>query len=476
MAAVAEIYSNQPRTSKWVVPRVFYPVLNEKHDYYFLWGGRNSGKTYFASRWLVMLAAKYPGLRIACVRQEKTKTNETSRQQVMEAIREFGWSSDFIYSDTGKVKHRLTGSEFLFLGLNKQSGLRSLGSITHCWVDEAQLVESVNFEDFINTIVREQRFVLLLTGNPTRRSDPFYDWSFKRKNRKGSLWIHTTYKDNPFFSDKAREEMEFQKQWSPDIYRNQWLGELLTGGTEDHFLSEQWLYACIRQYEKNKERLGEYTFKRQFGMDPSDGGRDAAILVANSGPFLEHVEELFVERGKLETTVNHVHQTILRFNGRIFSYDEGGIGGRITQWYQDRSMIDIGYELNPIHFGGGVKAEDVRYGITKNKDKFRFLNAQMGWNIRDRAQASFINEEGGNIPIDNCLLIDPSVMSGQDGAPDESTFMDQMTQPIWMIRSGVKIDMDKAPRGLPSPDVWDGICTSYSPDIEGGLVLRNSRY
>ena len=113
-------------------------------------------------------------------------------------------------------------------------------------------------------------------------------------------------------------------------------------------------------------------------------------------------------------------------------------------------------------FGGAVEGPDVWYTRGyNNKQFFHRRNAQMGWAMRLRAQATERLLNGGEVEPGSCLFIDPEIRHVED-------FMAELSQPEWEDDTG-PMKVDKTPEDAPSPNRYDAAILAFAGDSRYGL-------
>ena len=370
-------------------------------------------------------------------------------------------------TQTSYLTNLVTGSVVSFHGLRGQDGLRSLTNLDGAWLEECQFLEDPDFGQLLDTLIRRQRVKLFLTGNARYESDPAYKWSIDMRGESDAAWIETTYMDNAFLSTQARRRAEQVKRTDPDIYDWEWLGRVRRSSAESTVVSAQWIEAAVKLWEKRRSSwLGHVT---SVGLDPADGGGDDCVVAAQSGAFLRRVEILSQPKGLLTAALERVDGLCGDLGAKVLYFDSGSTPGNdVSAHYAGRA---VAWRVRPVAFGSRPMAPRVGYGGSTNGAMFRSRNVQMAWNVRDRLRNAWRLQEGQDVGLRECLAIAPDCLSGQDGAPTERQFVDQMTQPEWRRMEGGWIKMEKAPRGLASPDVFDGVCLSGHAQIERGLRM-----
>ena len=117
------------------------------------------------------------------------------------------------------------GSQIIMVGLDTEEKLLSLTNISTVWVEEAYEVEKSKVEQLNlrmrGTAANQQ---LILSWNPISKHSWLYEFTVKNPP-ENSVFIHSTYKDNPFLNPEyvqALDEMEIR---NPEKYRVYGRGE-----------------------------------------------------------------------------------------------------------------------------------------------------------------------------------------------------------------------------------------------------------
>jgi phage terminase large subunit len=121
------------------------------------------------------------------------------------------------------IRHRTTGTEFVFTGLQNPDALKSLEGATVAWIEEAQSVSDESWRKLIPT-VRRPNSEIWLTWNPELESDPTWK-RFVLKPPPGMVEIIMNFSDNPWASEVLRDEREQMEAEDPEEYAHVWLGQ-----------------------------------------------------------------------------------------------------------------------------------------------------------------------------------------------------------------------------------------------------------
>jgi phage terminase large subunit len=206
------------------LPEKMWPLVTPKR-YNVLYGGRGSGKSEGVAR-LLIIRALQSQRRILCCREFQSSIRESVHALLKSVIHSHGLQEYFQVNFNG-IKCTRTGSEFVFGGLAEHTidSIKSLYGFTDVWVEEAQRLSKRSMELLLPTI-RAEGSVFFFTFNPELESDPVYRrFVSQRDSLDDALIIEMNYKDNPWFPDVLRVEMEASKRRSMEDYLHVWCGQ-----------------------------------------------------------------------------------------------------------------------------------------------------------------------------------------------------------------------------------------------------------
>lgn len=198
-------------------------ILWQSSRYKVLYGGRGGAKSWGAARALLIKAIERP-LRILCARETQKSIAESVHRLLSDQVAELGLQS--FYQILQSTIIGSNGSEFIFAGLKHNvSNIKSLEACDIVWVEEAQVVSKTSWEVLIPTI-RKDKSEIWVTFNPDLQTDDTYQ-RFVLHPPPGALVKQVTWRDNPWFPDVLRTEMEHLKGTDPDAYLHVWEGKCL---------------------------------------------------------------------------------------------------------------------------------------------------------------------------------------------------------------------------------------------------------
>lgn len=145
-------------------------------------------------------------------------------------------------------------------GLDEETKLLSLTNISTIWVEEAYEVEQPKI-DQLNLRMRGQALnqQIFLSWNPISKNSWLYKFTVENPPNN-SIFIHSTYKDNPFLNAEYVQALEEMAVRNPAKYRVYGLGEW--GVDAEGLVIKNW-----RQEEFDPMQLASGGLEHRVGMD-----------------------------------------------------------------------------------------------------------------------------------------------------------------------------------------------------------------
>ena len=298
-----------------------YLVFGGDSRYYFVTGGRGSGKSYAVA--LILLALTYEtGHKILFARWTMLSAYRSIIPEFLQKIELLNAHADFEVTKT-EIINKTTGSSILFSGIKTSSGLqtanlKSLEGITTFVLDEGEELHDEETFDKIDLSVRtvgaDNRVIVLM--NPATKEHIFYNKFFTDRGveagfngTKGdTTYIHTTYLDNiENLADSYIRQLERMKIRRPEKYNHQILGGWLNKAQGVIF--DQW-------------KLGEYQ-KLQIEIYGQDFGYsvDPTTLIKvsiDTTRKVMYVKELLHKAGLVTSEIARANN-VLAGNGLIIA-------------------------------------------------------------------------------------------------------------------------------------------------------------
>lgn len=206
------------------IPRAFQSLFR-KCRYKVRYGGRGSAKSWNFARALLILGTMMP-LRILCTREVQQSLKDSVHQLLRDQIQLLGLGEFYLVTQTS-IRGK-NGTEFLFAGLSTETAesIKSFEGVDIAWVEEANAVSEYSWKILIPTI-RKAGSEIWVSFNPGLEHDPAYQ-RFVLFPPPGADVRYVTYRDNPYFSDEMRNELEHLKATDYQEYEHVWEGKLKT--------------------------------------------------------------------------------------------------------------------------------------------------------------------------------------------------------------------------------------------------------
>jgi|SRR5215467_3639639 len=195
--------------------------LFEPKRYKILWGGRGAGRSWGVSRALLINGTGRP-LRVLCARELQNSISESVHKVLSDQISALGLD-EFYEVQAHRILGK-NGTSFSFEGIkNNVNKIKSYEGIDVCWVEEANKVSRNSWGVLIPTI-RKEDSEIWLTFNPELETDYTYKRFVLEADPASMHVVKMTWRDNPFFPEVLRDEMERDKKLDYDHYLNIWEG------------------------------------------------------------------------------------------------------------------------------------------------------------------------------------------------------------------------------------------------------------
>ena len=131
------------------------------------------------------------------------------------------------------IKNKITGSEFIFKGLDDKEKLKSLPNVSIAWMEECSEFSYDDYKEIRGRLRSHEHSIhRILTTNPISKSSWIYDHFFKNeKIDHNKIYMHhSTCDDNPFLPQSYIDNLDELQHVDPILYRIARLGEFGTDG------------------------------------------------------------------------------------------------------------------------------------------------------------------------------------------------------------------------------------------------------
>ena len=208
-------------TIKYQVPDKLKPLYNENYKYNVIKGGRGKGASWGIADYAILEAANSKHFWL-CGREIQNSIKESVHRLLCDTISKFKFDS--IFKITDNYIRSTAGTEFIFKGLTRNiDAVKSTEGIDRVWLAEANNISNYSLDKLIPTIRREgQKW--FIDFNPELEDDPV-NKRFVLSERDDCKVIEMSWRDNKFFPDVLRKEMEYDKRVDYDKYLWIWEGQ-----------------------------------------------------------------------------------------------------------------------------------------------------------------------------------------------------------------------------------------------------------
>lgn len=410
-----------------------------------LYGGRSSSKSWDAAANAIRIA-RTCRVRFLATRMFQNKIQESVYSLLKIQIDRFGLRDEFeILNNT--IRHKITGSEFLFYGLARNiDEIKSLESIDICWLEEAHAVTEAMW-DILEPTIRKEGSEFWVIFNPQYATDFVYQ-NFVVKPSVDTLSRKINYIDNPFLSSTMLNTIEKAKEKDPEKFKHIYLGEPKTD--EDMvFIKYSWVEAAIGfDLPDDGQKI--------IGYDVADEGEDDnATVIAKGSRVIDCVTWSY---GDVIESTKRVYQMAIEQSANV-TYDSIGVGAGVKGKMKE---LNPSFEVVGFNAGGKVVNPDKEYEPDKlNKDHFANVKAQAWQMLADRFYNTYrASVYGDQFPVDEMISIDPLL-------PNLEQLKFELCAPRkdydGNMRLKVESKKDMKKRGIKSPNIADALIMCFAP-------------
>jgi phage terminase large subunit len=153
----------------------------------------------------------------------------------------------------------------IFQGMQNHTSdsIKSLEGYDCAWVEEAQSLSQRSL-DLLRPTIRKPDSELWFTWNPRNSTDPI-DALLRGPNLPPSAIVkEVNFRDNPWFPDVLKAEMEYDRDRDPDKYKHVWLGSYLSNSEARVF--RNW---TVEEFEAPEDATHRFGADWGFATDPT---------------------------------------------------------------------------------------------------------------------------------------------------------------------------------------------------------------
>ncbi len=206
------------------VPK-FYPLLLDySHRWEIYMGSAGSAKSYFITQKLIIRACREK-IKILVCRRTATTIRNTCFSLFKDILTKWKLTEYVKIRETDFNIKFPNGSEIIFIGLDEETKLLSLNGIGCIFIEEVfevpkPIVEQLNLR-LRGTTENKQ---IIMAFNPISKNHWLYNFC-EVEPPSNFIYIHSTYKDNPFLDKENYAALEEMATRNPAKYKVYGLGE-----------------------------------------------------------------------------------------------------------------------------------------------------------------------------------------------------------------------------------------------------------
>ncbi len=242
-----------------VILPVYRHLLNDAEDFSieFLYGGRDSAKSYTTAQILIIECLTLSYFRCALIRDVFGTIKDSQWQLIQDIVNDWGLSAYFTFTKAPlEIVCKINGNKFISRGCDEPLKLKSITACNRAWIEEG--VRELDAFTVILTTLRstQSKVKIYYTFNPECEGNYENFWLYKEwfepnktelsfsNHRTYKVIIrgvlktviikyratHSTYHDNPYISDERIAFHENNKGYYYTVYTLGRWGYKITGG------------------------------------------------------------------------------------------------------------------------------------------------------------------------------------------------------------------------------------------------------
>lgn len=209
----------------------FQDLFSDHRRYRIYYGGRGGAKSWAFSQALLIKGASKK-LRILCAREFQGSIRDSVHKLLSDTISRIGL--DDFYEIQQQAIRGNNGTELTFIGMQNASQIKSMEKIDIVWLEEAENITERSWDILVPTI-RAPGSEIWCSFNPQTELDATYqrfivphmeELERDSKHDDGYIQVRKVgWRDNPWFPDELKQEMENCKANDVNKWRHIWEGE-----------------------------------------------------------------------------------------------------------------------------------------------------------------------------------------------------------------------------------------------------------
>ena len=241
------------------IPKFYSYLLDYSRRWEFWCGSAGSGKSYTIAQKIIIRCCREP-IRVLVCRRYATTLRNSCFALFKEVLTKWQLIQHVKIRETDMTIIFPNGAQIIMVGLDTEEKLLSLTNISTVWVEECYEVEKEKVEQ-LNLRMRgaASNQQIILSWNPISKQSWLYNFTVESPPTN-SIFIHSTYKDNPFLNEEYIQALDEMEVRNPAKYRVYGLG--LWGVDTEGLVITNW-----RAKEFNPMELAAQGYEHRVGMD-----------------------------------------------------------------------------------------------------------------------------------------------------------------------------------------------------------------
>jgi len=203
------------------------------------------------------------GTRAVCIREIQRSLEQSVKRLIEDKIEAHGVGNEFRVLDT----HIETPGNgiIIFNGMQNHTAesIKSLEGYDVAWVEEAQSLSARSLM-LLRPTIRKPNSEIWLSWNPRYPTDPVDELLRGPTRPPNSVVVQVNWRDNPWFPDVLRREMEWDRSVDVEKYEHVWEGEY-----EKHSEARVFKNWTVEEFEAPKSQTFYHGADWGFSIDPS---------------------------------------------------------------------------------------------------------------------------------------------------------------------------------------------------------------
>ena len=250
-----------PHTLQIDTPRALQPLLAPAR-YKGAYGGRGAMKSHhFAGAMIERCMLEQT--RAVCIREVQRSLEQSVKRLLEDKIIAFGVGYAFRVMNT----HIETpnGGIIIFNGMQNHTAesIKSLEGYDIAWVEEAQSLSDSSLT-LLRPTLRKETSELWFSWNPRHATDPIDTLLRSEDTPPSAIVVRTNWRQNPWFPDVLRREMEWDRRVDPEKWEHVWEGEY-----EQHSEARVFKNWRVEEFTAPKGTIFHIGADWGFSVDPS---------------------------------------------------------------------------------------------------------------------------------------------------------------------------------------------------------------